>query len=1407
MKPINSLYFGLSLASFAILASAGIVYQENFQNYNTVAPNVNAAAGPYVDNEPIWARGANIQFHPAEGVSCLAFSNDIALPAANKFDVHFRYRILNSKAAKPAQPAKGDKPATPAEAADPSYFDLVLKNAKGRELKIRIASDKVAGQPVAWEDARTWVAFALKANGPKADVFYAHDRAFRKIATIDLPDEYVSLNVGVSAKRDFALTDFVVQTPGALPSHPVDKHFANFRSLTQPIVNAKVVADATESIGLNPSPRSGIRFSLGSTNVVEATALTICWNAPSKEGAKDETQVYPIRVAPQGHKLFLPAGNYAKGQNVSLPDARIMFGKLFMQSVRPDLQMYCSSYDMEPQGVDVIREWNRLPAASRHPLDLDFERTDDGKLLVWCDGSLVSTLTRNDTVVTNVVLTLPRGARYAVKPDIRKDVDASRFTLIDLSTNPRAKAFADAKSSIPAGRRDFNGVPIVVADPIDSADIAICKQGKGNWALECEEYHGRSPLHGFPSAVHFRLPAADYCRAHLLVAFDPDPRKDAFLTVRMGHYITHGSGANLLGDAVIDLRGGKIPDSFRQVGTVRRGNKDLPLYLVKVDLNLGPVLDLASGIRYDSFSGGYIDFEFTGKGWENYEQIDRTMKPDPNSDSAFNIFGVTLEKLPVRITFRQDQPGNVFTLDEAGRKTAFIVTALRDGVKGKVEWTARDADGAEVFSGAKDYALAKAGTSNIVDIALAGAKEPGYYTLAVSFTDAATGSAFTHDAAFAVMPPAGRRVSKWDSPYATWWFTSHGSPGAASIGGPIMQKAGIVRASANGSLKKEDYEKYNITDYRIAYVKLQSRNGALVPGKVTEPDPSDPTGKKTVTKEYPAEEAALKNLRKAIESHPQIDTVMLWHESAPGYGIPEELLGMPVTQEQLDSDKALGEIVTTAGRVVRKVEAETGRKLTLQIGNSNTSIGAALRPLRGGAKVSSYDRIGIESPSQVIPPERLTEVSLQGMRIAYDAADYYAKKQNLPPPKINGSWEFTYRCDRDMGERQQAEWYVRDVLISLANDFFYISPGILFDCKNGYYNDLWGGSGILRRSPFCYPKQAYVAYGVLTKCLDGVKFVRQIDTGSTTVYALEFKRLDGKTVTALWAARGEVAFALSGVKGGVATKMLGRSENLPDGAAVVDGGTSPVYVETDAPLEGVTIAKRGFAKDEALAARAKMAWGAGDLPEAILDPDLSMETKHHAFLPILKPGAFSLAAVPIADGVPTREMVYEVTLDTSTNADVSKYVTEYTTIRFKEPKPIPGRPSVIGCWVRGNSNWGQIRFEIEDAQGEVFKNLTTGRSWGCDIMDWPGNLAVDFDGWSFVHTALSQTSLMNDHSPGPVSEQWVSEGGDKKIDLPVKIRAITVGMNRMKLDLLDFKESAPSILIGCVGGVEEPLAE
>ncbi len=233
---------------------------------------------------------------------------------------------------------------------------------------------------------------------------------------------------------------------------------------------------------------------------------------------------------------------------------------------------------------------------------------------------------------------------------------------------------------------------------------------------------------------------------------------------------------------------------------------------------------------------------------------------------------------------------------------------------------------------------------------------------------------------------------------------------------------------------------------------------------------------------------------------------------------------------------------------------------------------------------------------------------------------------------------------------------------------------------------------------------------------------------------------------------------------------------------------APAYLTTDAPLAGVRIVGRSFRQDEALAARSKVAsaLGSADLFE-LPAPDPQLESAHHEWFPYLKPSKYAVATVEDDEKGPC----VEVALDPANEKGYTEYVTEYTTLRFKEPVPVEGEPELLGVWVKGNSNGGQIRFEIEDADGEVFKNLSTGRSWACDIMDWPGNLAVGFDGWSFVYQTLGPTDLIPTHSPGPYKEQWASGGGDKKIRFPIKVRAITVGSYRHLFTPLGFDLSKP----------------
>ncbi len=389
---------------------------------------------------------------------------------------------------------------------------------------------------------------------------------------------------------------------------------------------------------------------------------------------------------------------------------------------------------------------------------------------------------------------------------------------------------------------------------------------------------------------------------------------------------------------------------------------------------------------------------------------------------------------------------------------------------------------------------------------------------------------------------------------------------------------------------------------------------------------------------------------------------------------------------------------------------------------------------------------------------------------------------------------------RDLGEQQQAEWHMRDVLISLANDFNLISIGLLFDCTNGYYNHFYGGSGIINRAPYVYPKRAYVAYAALTSALDTVKFVRQIPTGSTTVYALEFKKADGTYAYAFWSARGAFELTLDNSKNSnaVLTEFYGKTQVLKGATVQVNGGTAPVYLCTKNPLKSLQMTKRSFPEEAARAAKAKPGSSFDDVALVTMEPDPMITSTHTDFLPINKPGKFSIANV----NDPEKGKAISVTLDLSSDPYKSNYITEFTTIRLKEPVVVNGNPKAVGVWIKGNSSWGQVRFEIEDAQGEIFKGITT-TCWGCDIYDWPGNTCLNFDGWCYVAQPLFPSSLFCNHSPGPASEQWVSCGGDKKIDLPIKVRAVTIGMYRNTLDLLDFKKIAPTVLLKDFGGIEE----
>ena len=534
-----------------------------------------------------------------------------------------------------------------------------------------------------------------------------------------------TVNFSGSNENGFSISNIKIEENGKLREYPAAKWFADFRSLSQPLVGA---SKGNLSIPFNnASSRAGLRVVVNKTD--KPVEMKLVWDNGIVES-------FPISVRGTSDNVTVPMFNQGKNTKVDLPDAIVDIGKTSGQYVRPMMRRFRSSYDAVKQYVDIVRDWSLLPPASKHPLDIDFVAQPDGSVDMLVDGSFVNRrrlaldtkgegIVRaelkkaNDELNKQKRANAPAAQLAALQATVNKiqnqldkmpaakiksieiigngvsEVQAKntdawkginpKYYMLDLSSNPRAKAFANAKSSVKEGLNTYDGVPYLVAKPMDSADVAICKEGQGNWGLEVEEYLGRSPSDGFPSAIHFRVPADAYGTAHVICALDPDPNKDAVLTTRMGFYMNNGSGGNLLGDTFIEIKDGKIPENFKQIGTVELKGKKVPLYKVAIKLATGKIIDLAAREKY-------LDFEFMGKGWENLQQLDNSMKPSPYSDSAFNIFAVTLEKAPAVMDIKQHSPGNVFTADERA-VTTVALKAKQNNIKGTIVWTAKDVDG------------------------------------------------------------------------------------------------------------------------------------------------------------------------------------------------------------------------------------------------------------------------------------------------------------------------------------------------------------------------------------------------------------------------------------------------------------------------------------------------------------------------------------------------------------------------------------------------------------------------------------------------------------------------------------------------------------------------------------------
>jgi len=1047
--------------------------------------------------------------------------------------------------------------------------------------------------------------------------------------------------------------------------------------------------------------------------------------------------------------------------------------------------LFNDSYWIRPNphfyhGADLKRaldNWDKLTSASQHPLRLRMD-VESGAIAFWLDDRFLG---RADLRTEKITLSLKPEASLFAGRTSRLDQNP-RYVAVRLGGYQRAGAFGGAKISLEPGRKSLSDVPFEIAAPGDSIDVGVSR-----WLEEAtgpddftDDYCTRSAFDGTPESLLLAVPTGDYSHAHLLCAVDPDPAKTPVLSLRLTRllkdYLDSGGRGDAFADTSIRLEqaNGRWPEGVREVGQADldtpAGKKRVPLLQVRVPLRSGSIQDVLDerGI-YIGRSTQYLDLELTRELHQatRLNHANYSIKP-LGKPSGVRVFGLTLERSPLRIRLVQKQVGNVFYAAEKPELALSLNNVSADRFEGEVACEIKDFYGA---SRAVTQKIAlEPGKSEEVRLDVGGGKL-GWFGAVVQVKTRGE-VLWEVPTSFAILPSDTRKAGQ-ESPFGVWWFRDiHVGTKSIDEIAPLLQRLGFRHVCPGGSGPSgEELAKYGLSI-------------SMLPNLIGAKDPE-------------------KAIDAAVKAHPDAKWALIFHENGFGEPLvfPPEFIGQPVpklNEQQEKAFKALWDKAVAVSQIYRRKYPQ----IKLILGNG--SLAFAVEFMRRGYPRELVDAFGDEDLGQLLMPE----MPPMAFKSIYWFLQYARLYHYDVPITACYEWRGRPTTPGCLTQREQAELYARDALQALAFRLPNISLGLLHDTGDAYFYSRWGGTGLCHRWPLLNPKPSYVALATLTRELDGAKFTRYLASNSPSLYIAEFERGDEK-VYALWLPRGdrEVALTFDRDARFVHTDMLGnptesatskqevgRANLHAEFGATLRVSSSPSYLRVAAKIAkaaaGPTVCepapeKRRVVDD--LCDRSR--W------DVVAEPDAFLDKTHFDFPRRL--GKFDIAVKdddPISPLVPTLRVgtadrtlprppqgkALEVKL--LPQPDVPAPCSRYLILKARDPQPIEGRPTAVGIWVKGNSSWGRINWEFEDAKGERFFSISAGEGEWL-VGDWKTRTYINFDGWNYLQVRLPTWHESGFY--GPERCDWKTTGGDGRVDFPIKLTRLVIELRDRVVHLTD----------------------
>jgi hypothetical protein len=972
-------------------------------------------------------------------------------------------------------------------------------------------------------------------------------------------------------------------------------------------------------------------------------------------------------------------------------------------------------------------------------------------ITVWFDGEFALRTPRPEGMQGPVALYLTQGDQLR-GVTTKELTESPRFMPIDL------EGMANDHFAKPIGKRtiEVGGVPFEL--PQGGEDHLSLKQAEWTgWKQDFPWSHENAlpAIRHDPRMPMLRVPVIDYVAAHVLAIADDDPETTAAFTLRAGHYGKSGNEQDVQYDFHASVpRRGQVKDGPGVVQTAAG-----PLVHVRVPFDLAIAQDIKK----------YIEIELTKE-----VRVARR-SPDPNRfryrplglPSGVRIAGLTFERSPLQMRVGSKEVGHSFVEPQQPvfQVTLSNITTLPQEYALNVE--AIHLDGTSTKTQQKGQVAA--GKTEEVTLTVP-TKKRGYHELVVALEGTGKKLLLKRETSFALLPPDTRK-HRDQSPFGTYSFGGTHYTGRPEETGPLYVKLGM-RYGMFGNTSPEIRKKYGVL--RGNEPNIAGKNSVAAWEKALEQDPLVPP-------------AVLLFHETSISGKHITRTPDLFHDRPP----------YKMNEKEEAHFKSLWNTAVASTTAMR----EKYPKVHIRFGNNVHTFREEFYRHKFPAEL--FDSAGNEagvfgSLPEAQPPDFLTNnASLWMDRQLLDAYGYKDKPVTM-------CHEVCYPSTNpgNLDLETQADYMVRHSMHALAWGIPEFRPGVLTDVGGNYRMSHWGSSGFCFCKPEFNVKPSFVAFATMTLMLDGARFVRVVPTSSASVFVLEFDRPDGGKVYSLWTVRGrrDVSFRADNGWKLVDSQANETDIKLPDSRKfVVTASSAPVYLVGKGALTFDSAATPEY--DNRPAGKTSPLSSLASLNGWEMEKDRNAELEYYNFMLPRTKGDFAFEPVAEFEG---RKQVMKITpLPIKHGKDTMPM---YAVLTHKKGIAVPGTPTEVGVWVNGNSAWGRMMYEFEDASGQRWISLGAQAknvnpwidSIPKDLLDkfpnpgineWStddswGHSRINFDGWRYLAVPLPG-QYPGEKYGWPAKSQWRWDK-DGVVHYPLTFKKLIVELPQKTLHVKTF---------------------